>query len=48
VRDWLTSAESGWDRSSDVPPPALPADVVARTRGRYIDAYEKITGRTFA
>lgn len=48
VRDWLTSAESGWDRSSDVPPPALPADVVARTRGRYIEAYEKITGRTFA
>ncbi|MCU1516637.1 MAG: phosphoribosylaminoimidazolesuccinocarboxamide synthase [Pseudarthrobacter sp.] len=48
VRDWLTSAESGWDRSSDVPPPALPADVVARTRGRYVEAYEKLTGRTFA
>ncbi|QHK20401.1 phosphoribosylaminoimidazolesuccinocarboxamide synthase [Pseudarthrobacter psychrotolerans] len=48
VRDWLTSAESGWDRSSDVAPPALPADVVARTRSRYVEAYEKITGRTFA
>ena len=48
VRDWLTSAESGWDRSSDVPPPALPADVVDRTRGRYVEAYEKLTGRTFA
>ncbi|MEO3934423.1 phosphoribosylaminoimidazolesuccinocarboxamide synthase [Micrococcaceae bacterium Sec7.4] len=48
VRDWLTSAESGWDRSSDVPPPALPADVVARTRSRYVEAYEKLTGRTFA
>ncbi|UVJ38869.1 phosphoribosylaminoimidazolesuccinocarboxamide synthase [Arthrobacter sp. CJ23] len=48
VRDWLTSAESGWDRSSDTPPPALPADVVARTRGRYVEAYEKLTGRTFA
>lgn len=48
VRDWLTSAGSGWDRSSDVPPPALPADVVDRTRSRYVEAYEKLTGRTFA
>jgi phosphoribosylaminoimidazole-succinocarboxamide synthase len=48
VRDWLTSAESGWDRSSDVPPPALPADVVARTRSRYVEAFEKLTGRSFA
>ena len=48
VRDWLTSAESGWDRSSDVPPPALPADVVDRTRSRYVEAYEKLTGQTFA
>lgn len=47
VRDWLTSDESGWDRASDTPPPALPADVVARTRGRYVEAYEKLTGRTF-
>jgi len=48
VRDWLTSAESGWDKSSDTPPPALPADVVQRTRARYVEAYEKLTGRTFA
>lgn len=48
VRDWLTSAESGWDRSSDTPPPALPNEVVNRTRSRYIEAYEKITGKTFA
>ncbi|MEV7662868.1 phosphoribosylaminoimidazolesuccinocarboxamide synthase [Paenarthrobacter sp. NPDC089316] len=48
VRDWLTSAESGWDKSSDTPPPALPADVVDRTRARYVEAYEKLTGRTFA
>lgn len=48
VRDWLTSAESGWDKSSDVAPPALPADVVARTRSRYVEAFEKLTGRTFA
>ena len=48
VRDWLTSPESGWDKASDTPPPALPADVVARTRSRYVEAYEKLTGRTFA
>ncbi|MGO4491591.1 phosphoribosylaminoimidazolesuccinocarboxamide synthase [Arthrobacter sp. 2YAF22_2] len=48
VRDWLTSDESGWDKSSDTPPPALPADVVVRTRSRYVEAYELLTGRTFA
>jgi phosphoribosylaminoimidazole-succinocarboxamide synthase len=48
VRDWLTSAESGWDKSSDTTPPALPAEVVERTRSRYVEAYEKITGKTFA
>jgi phosphoribosylaminoimidazole-succinocarboxamide synthase len=47
VRDWLTSNASGWDRTSDVPPPALPDDVVAATRGRYIDAYERISGLSF-
>ena len=44
VRDWLTSPASGWDRASDVPPPALPADVVERTRDRYLEAYERLTG----
>lgn len=48
VRDWLTSPESGWDRASDVPPPPLPDDVVAATRQRYVDAYERITGRDLA
>jgi phosphoribosylaminoimidazole-succinocarboxamide synthase len=48
VRDWLTSAESGWDKASDTPPPALPEEVIERTRSRYVEAYEKITGRTFA
>jgi phosphoribosylaminoimidazole-succinocarboxamide synthase len=48
VRDWLTSAESGWDKSSDTPPPALPNEVVDRTRGRYVEAYEKLTGKAFA
>jgi phosphoribosylaminoimidazole-succinocarboxamide synthase len=43
VRDWLTS--SGWDRVS--PPPALPDDVVAATRERYVAAYEQLTGTTF-
>lgn len=47
VRDWLTSAESGWDRSSDAPPPPLPEDVIARTRSRYVEAYEKLTGKKF-
>jgi phosphoribosylaminoimidazole-succinocarboxamide synthase len=47
VRDWLTSAESGWDKAANTPPPALPADVVERTRARYVEAYEKLTGRTF-
>ncbi|MHA7208640.1 phosphoribosylaminoimidazolesuccinocarboxamide synthase [Arthrobacter sp. MDT1-65] len=46
VRDWLTSDASGWDRDSE--PPALPDDVVERTRARYIEAYERLTGRTFA
>jgi phosphoribosylaminoimidazole-succinocarboxamide synthase len=47
VRDWLTSPASGWDRSSGAPPPALPEDVIVRTRDRYVEAYERITGRTF-
>ncbi|MGM7671106.1 phosphoribosylaminoimidazolesuccinocarboxamide synthase [Microbacterium sp. A93] len=47
VRDWLTGPESGWDRASGEAPPALPADVVAQTRQRYIDAYERLTGLTF-
>lgn len=47
VRDWLTSAESGWDRASDTPPPALPADVVERTRARYVEAFERLTGTVF-
>ncbi|TDE88771.1 phosphoribosylaminoimidazolesuccinocarboxamide synthase [Occultella glacieicola] len=47
VRDWLSAPESGWDRASDTPPPPLPADLVARTRARYVEAYERITGLTF-
>ena len=47
VRDWLTSSESGWDRTSGEPPPPLPDDVVERTRAKYIEAYERLTGRNF-
>jgi phosphoribosylaminoimidazole-succinocarboxamide synthase len=47
VRDWLTSPEAGWDRASGAPPPPLPADVVARTREKYIEAYELLTGLRF-
>jgi phosphoribosylaminoimidazole-succinocarboxamide synthase len=47
VRDWLTSPASGWDPKSDQPPPPLPAEIVERTRARYIEAYERLTRRTF-
>ncbi|QGN58760.1 phosphoribosylaminoimidazolesuccinocarboxamide synthase [Nostocoides sp. HKS02] len=48
VRDWLTSPASGWDRASGEAPPALPEDVVAQTRSKYVEAYERLTGRSFA
>ena len=44
VRDWLTN-ESGWDRAGDTPPPPLPPQVVAATRDRYREAYQRLTGR---
>jgi phosphoribosylaminoimidazole-succinocarboxamide synthase len=44
VRDWLTS--TGWDKNS--PPPELPHEVVANTRAKYIEAFERITGKEFA
>jgi phosphoribosylaminoimidazole-succinocarboxamide synthase len=44
VRDWLT--QSGWDKNS--PPPELPADVVANTRAKYVEAFERLTGEKFA
>jgi phosphoribosylaminoimidazole-succinocarboxamide synthase len=47
VRNWLLSPESGWDRTSGEPPPPLPAEVVERTRSRYIEAYELLTGEAF-
>ena len=47
VRDWLTSPASGWDRAGDTPPPALPDDIVQKTRTRYVQAYELLTGESF-
>ncbi|MEJ7727500.1 MAG: phosphoribosylaminoimidazolesuccinocarboxamide synthase [Actinomycetes bacterium] len=47
VRDWLISPEAGWDRTTGEPPPPLPAEIVERTRTRYVEAYELITGITF-
>src|SRR6478609_6731270 len=44
VRDWLASPASGWDRAADAEPPALPVDVVERTRDRYLEAYARLTG----
>jgi phosphoribosylaminoimidazole-succinocarboxamide synthase len=43
VRDWCLA--TGWDRTT--PGPALPDDVVAGTRARYIEAFERITGIAF-
>lgn len=43
VRDWLTA--SGWDKNSE--PPMLPDDVIAKTRDKYVEAYEKLTGKKF-
>jgi phosphoribosylaminoimidazole-succinocarboxamide synthase len=48
VRNWLTGPESGWDRNGEKPPPPLPPAIVEATRARYIEAYERISGRSFA
>jgi phosphoribosylaminoimidazole-succinocarboxamide synthase len=48
VREWLVSPTSGWDRPSGEAPPPLPAEVVERTRDKYVEAYERLTGRSFA
>ena len=44
VRDWLLASD--WDRGS--PPPALPDDIVANTRAKYVEAYERLTGEKFS
>jgi phosphoribosylaminoimidazole-succinocarboxamide synthase len=44
VRDWLET--QAWDKT--YPGPALPAEIVAGTRARYVEAFERITGASFA
>ncbi len=44
VRDW--AAGTGWDKSP--PAPAIPDDVVAQTRERYVRAYELLAGEPFS
>lgn len=43
VRDWLDS--SGWDHSST--PPSLPDEIIARTRAKYVEAFERVTRKAF-
>jgi len=44
VRDWASG--TGWDRNPPAPP--IPDDVVARTREKYVEAYERVTGEPFS
>jgi phosphoribosylaminoimidazole-succinocarboxamide synthase len=44
LRDWLET--TGWNKTP--PPPALPPEVVASSRSRYVAGYERITGKSFA
>src|SRR5262249_52093758 len=44
VRDYLET--TGWDKNS--PPPQLPPDIVSRTRAKYVEAYEQLSGKRFA
>jgi phosphoribosylaminoimidazole-succinocarboxamide synthase len=48
VRDWLVSPEARWDRAAGDAPPPLPGNVVAATRQRYVQAYERLTRALFA
>jgi phosphoribosylaminoimidazole-succinocarboxamide synthase len=43
VRDWLE--KTNWDKAS--PPPSLPEDVVLKTRAKYVEAFERLTGEAF-
>ena len=48
IRDWLSSPASGWDPRSEEPPPALPQEIVERSRAKYVEAYERITGLSWS
>jgi phosphoribosylaminoimidazole-succinocarboxamide synthase len=43
VRDWLET--TGWDKTP--PGPEIPDDIVAKTRAKYVEAFERVTGQTF-
>jgi len=47
IRRWLLSPEAGWDREGGATPPPLPAEIVEKTRAKYVEAYEKLTGHSF-
>jgi phosphoribosylaminoimidazole-succinocarboxamide synthase len=47
VRDWLTSPESGWNKSSNTQPPALPVEIIEKTRQKYLDVYQLLTGEKY-
>jgi phosphoribosylaminoimidazole-succinocarboxamide synthase len=44
VRDWLLASD--WDRAST--PQPLPENVIAQTRAKYVEGYERLTGKSFA
>ena len=44
MRDWAEA--KGWDKKP--PAPSLPAEVIDASRTRYVEAYERLTGRSFA
>nr|WP_205862297.1 phosphoribosylaminoimidazolesuccinocarboxamide synthase [Planosporangium thailandense] len=46
VRDWAADPKLGWDKTA--PGPEIPPEIVEATRARYIEAYERITGRRWA
>lgn len=46
IRDWLKSDASGWDGHSELP--EAPEEVIANTRARYVEAYERLTGTEFS
>ena len=47
LRDYLDNERRAGRWNGDAPPPPLPDDVVERTRSRYLEAYQRLTGRTF-
>ncbi|GAA1878494.1 phosphoribosylaminoimidazolesuccinocarboxamide synthase [Lapillicoccus jejuensis] len=48
VREWLLDPATGWDRHSGEAPPPMPEAIALRTRAKYVEAYERLTGRTFS